>query len=370
MPGIGEKELLRLKHDGVQSDILDLRLRYAEADSTRKYLALLVGLDRVHCQYLPTQKSGRWSTTKPPLPNFSANCINPRCSRAGVAHRTGGECWSLRDLVVPEPGYWFLHWDWEAIEAKLAAAYSGDDEDLDLFSRGADIHTWTLCSMFGMPRPQNVMNPYKAPEDEAWRQITGLFYKDTWRRTAAKTCRFSLAYGADERAIHQAKDIDKLARLAGLDKAGVEAMAKAYLESKPKLRAWKRRVWDQIMKTQEVRTPLGRRKRLFVSSEEYVSYKKTGRATAACKEGLNHLAQGQVADMMNLTLIAIKRQWPECRLAYQAHDGLTTVWPESSNPWPVIREVVERTWDMGNGRMVKSTAEFERIGSDGEHRGL
>jgi DNA polymerase I-like protein with 3'-5' exonuclease and polymerase domains len=147
-------------------------------------------------------------------------------------------------------------------------------------------------------------------------------------------------------------------------------MGKAYLDSKSRLKAWKRRVWNQVMETQEVRTPLGRRKRLFVSAEEYASHRKTGRATAACKEGLNHLAQGMVADIMNLTIIAIKRRWPCSRLAFQAHDGHLSVWPESVNPWLEIREVVERVWDVGDGRQVKSTADWERINSDGTHEEL
>lgn len=368
MPSVDEKTLLRLRHDGYDSPLIDYRLRHEELASTIKYLAPLKGRERVYPRYLPTQKSGRWSITGPPLPTFSADCINPECSLWGTDHRTGGSaCWSLRDVIVPDIGWYMIHWDYEAIEAKLAAAYSGDDEDLDLFARRADIHTVTLCKMFGLSIPENVMNPFK---DEAWKAATGLQHKDCWQRTGAKTCRFSLAYGSDERAIHQAKDIDKLARAAGLDKAGIEKMAKGYLQSKPKLLAWKRRVWNQIMETQEVRTPLGRRKRLFVSEQEYVSYKKTGKATQACREGLNHLAQGQVASMMNRAIIAIKQRWPESRLAFQAHDGWYGLFPETTDPWPELRGLVEREWDCGNGRSIVSTADFERITADGHHEAL
>ncbi len=371
MPGIDERTLLRLIHDGCDSEMVRFRLRYAEADSTIKYLEPLVGLERAHPNFLPTQKNGRWSTKNPPLANFSADCINPRCPRQGTEHRaTTKECWSLRDVVVPDEGFFFLHWDWSAIEAKLAAAYSEDDDDLELFRLDADIHTVTFCKMYGHPVPPNLIDPYRDPRCAEWRRVTGLLVKDCWERTAAKTSRYSLAYGTDERAIHQAKDVDKLAREAGLDRKGIEAMAKAYLDSKPKLVAWKRRVWRQIMDTQEVRTPLGRRKRLFVTQEERQQYMRTGRATAACREGLNHLASAQVAGMMNRTIISIKTRWPESRLAYQAHDGWVGVFPESVNPWPDMKEIVEREWDCGNGRSIKSTAEFECIHSDGSHEEL
>lgn len=368
MPSIAEKALQKLKHEGWTSDILDLRLRYSELESTRKYLAPLLGLERVHCRYLPTQKSGRWSIKNPPLPTFSADCINPECSLAGTDHRTGGSaCWSLRDLVIPDPGTYFIHWDWEAIEAKYAAAYSGDDEDLELFRQRADIHTWTLCKMYGLPLPTNVMNPYS---DVAWVSATGLPHKDSWQRTGAKTCRFSLGYGVNEYAILEAKDFDKLLRAAGMTQAEGLKMAKAYLDSKPKLKQWKRAVWKQIYETHEVRTPLGRRKRLFISESEYVQWRKTGRAGPAGKQGLNHLAQGQVASMMNRTIIAIKQRWPESRLAFQAHDGWYGVFPETTNPWPELRGIVEREWGCGNGRSVVSTADFERITVDGKHEVL
>ena len=189
--------------------------------------------------------------------------------------------------------------------------------------------------------------------------------KGCWQRQAAKTARYSLAYGTDERAIHQAKDIDLLARMAKLDRKGIEAMAKAYLKSKPKLVAWKYRVWEQIMDTQEVRTPLGRRKRLFVTEEERLAFRRTRKATESCRQGLNHLAQGQVAGMMNRTIIAIKARWPESRLAFQAHDGLTMVFPEATEAWPEVRGLVEREWVAGEGRTVISTAEYEKIYSDG-----
>jgi DNA polymerase I-like protein with 3'-5' exonuclease and polymerase domains len=273
-------------------------------------------------------------------------------------------------VVVPDPGTYFIKWDWSAIEAKLAAAYSGDDEDLDLFARGADIHTVTYCKMYRYPLPPNLMNPHTSSECEAWRAQVNWQGKNGWQRSGAKISRYNLAYGVDERSIHASPAAAQLAREAGMDKKQLEAVAKAYLDSKPKLKAWKRKVWGQIMATHEVRTPLGRRKRLFVTTEEYTNYKRTGRAGSACKEGLNHLAQGQVAGMMNRTIIAIKQRWPCSRLAFQAHDGHLSVWPESVNPWPEIREVVEREWDCGNGRSIKSTADWERINSDGTHEDL
>jgi hypothetical protein len=121
-----------------------------------------------------------------------------------------------------------IKWDWSAIEAKLAAAYSGDDEDLDLFAREADIHVATLCRMYRYPLSPDLMDPHKAPNCADWRAQVAWQANEDWGRTAAKTSRYSLAYAADKRGIHQAKDVDKLARLAWIRRAS---------------RLWVRRIW-------------------------------------------------------------------------------------------------------------------------------
>jgi hypothetical protein len=370
MPGISEKELLALQAEGWDSEMIRYRLGYAAAESVLKYLRPLIGLDRVHCHYLPTQKSGRWSTTNPPLANFSPGCISPACLREEwhVARSTAA-CWSLRDLVVPDPGSWFLKFDFNAIEAKLAAAFSDDEEDLALFAMDADIHTITMCRMFGFPEPPDIMDPHRAESCRQWRADLRWDGKDDWRRVGSKTCRFSLAYAIGASGIHEAKDAQELARLAGVDRKGLEAIAQKYLDSKPGLVAWKYRTFTQIMKTSEVRTFLGRRKRLFVSEEEcqrWLAYRRPG---DACKQGLNHLCQASVADIMNLTITAIKRCWPSSRFGYQSHDGLLTCWPNSVDPFPAIKEVVEKVWKI-NGHDVKLTATWGAIYDDGTKKEL
>lgn len=367
MHTVSERELLRLKYEGCESLLIDFRLRHEELGTTVKVLTPLLGRSRVHPHYLPTQASGRWSITKPNLPGFSDACINPECIRTGGTHSAGKGCWSTRDVIVPDPGWYFLKFDWQAIEAKLAAGYSEDDEDLDLFARDADIHTVTYCKMYGLPLPPNVMDPYGDPECAFWRAETGLHDKGVWERHAAKTTRYSLAYGADQRAIHASADGAALRLELGWTKKQLEEAAKAYLDSKPKLVSWKYRIWDQVFKTGEVRTPLGRRKRVWMGTEEAIQWQKTRRATHTQKQALNHLAQGMVAGMMNRTIIAIKRRWKHSRLCYQAHDGLLCTFPEIVNPWPEIREIVEKDWDLGNGRVIRSTADWGRIRDDGSH---
>ncbi len=366
MPGVKEKELLKLQQEGWDSDLIRLRLAHTSAESVLKYLRPIVGRSRVHPHMLPTQKSGRWSTTDPPLVNWSVQCISPGCAAAGwhVAKSTP-VCWSLRDIVVPDPGTYFLKWDLDAIEAKLAAAYSGDERDLELFREGFDIHTITCCDMFGLPAPPDLRDPHNAAASQLWRDTVLWGGKDDWRRVGAKTCRYALTYAEDERSIHLARDVEKMAPT----KKEREEIALRYLASKPKLRALKKRIWKQVIDTGETRTALGRRRRFFVNTEEREEWYQWERPGHACKEGFNHIFQGQVADMMNLTLIAVKRQWPEARLAYQSHDGAQWVFPDSVKCFPFIRRIVEREWEVAGAKVV-STAGWSVIHDNGQKEEL
>jgi hypothetical protein len=76
-----------------------------------------------------------------------------------------------------------------------------------------------------------------------------------------------------------------------------------------------------------------------------------------------------VAGLMNRALIAIMRRWPECRLAYQSHDGAKLVFPETTECWPEIRGLVEHIMDV-SGHRVTFTATWGRIWADGRKEHL
>ena len=359
---VDEKTLNQLKQQGLASDMADLRLKYMATSSILKYLKPLVGQSRIHPHVLPTQKSLRWSTKNPPLANFSANCINPSCVHRDRKHRNRlPECWSLRDIVTPDPGHYFLKWDLDAIEAKLAAAYSHDTEDLEFFRQGYDIHTKTCCDALGLPLPQDMRDPHTSLVDQAWREYLHWGGKEDWRRGACKAGRYAATYGTDEKAILQAKDVDML----GLTREELLAISRKLLALKPQLVAFKKRVWDHIMATHEVRHPLGGRKRLFISPEEYSLYRRSGRATPSCREGLNHLFQGWVAVAMNLMIIETKRRFPYMVFGINTHDGALWSVPQDKKPYPDIKEVVEQEWDIW-GETITSTATWSAVGPEGK----
>ena len=336
-------ELVKLKLTGVDSTVLRCRMGYVKANQIlTHYLNPIGEQTRIHPSFLPTQASGRWSTTEYPVTNWPKQ---------------------IRDIVVPDLGTYWIDADWDGIEARVVAALSGDVEDLKAFEMGWDIHTLTACGMYSMPLPPILTKKcHTDPSCEAWRQQ----WKPAWkgegdkRRWLAKTTRFGLAYAVDERGVVHAKGIEE----SGLTVDKLIETGRLYLSSKPLLRRWKIATWDKVLRDREARTFLGRRRKLFVSAADLKKW--TARIPPDCaKAGLNHIVQGSVADMANRCIIDITDSWPQCVLKQQRHDGFTFQFPNEVDAWPEIRPMLERRWQLTPEHSITSTASWSRINEDG-----
>lgn len=312
-------------------------------------------IEKVHPSMLPTQSSLRWSTQNPPIVNFPKD---DKARKRGLP--------TLRDIFVPDPGTYWIAWDFDAIEGKIIAGYSGDKPDIEAFNNGWDVHTLTACGMYKMPRPPlltKAIHKSDAPEAVAWRESWAPPWggDDDVRRVLAKTARYSLSYGPNEYAILNAPGVEEM----NMPRPKLLEFGRLYLRSKPALVAWKRRVWEECKRTRSARTFLGHRRMLF------------GDPDSMAREGLNHMVQGAVAGVMDLTLIALVHPElgafaPHARLAYQAHDGAKVVFPDSMPPaevFPRMREIVEREWEI-EGSRVKFTGSWEIIRPDGSKEPL
>jgi len=245
--------------------------------------------ERVYPNLLPTQASGRWSVTDPP------KVTEPHPFQ--------------EDVVLPDPGTVWICWDLDAIEGKIVAAYSNDYEDLDAYDKGHDIHTITSCRMFGDPLPSNLVNPHTSPEDAQWRLERNWQGKDDKRRGLAKV-RYCVFYGRDHTAAEDSAYAAEFVKQGGDRRELVEA-ARLFLRSKPNLVACKKEWWEICASASEARTMFGRRRRLF------------GDKWTRSKEGWNHMVQGAVTDMVNISIIELD-EWG-FSLVYPSHDAAKQV---------------------------------------------
>lgn len=293
--------------------------------------------ERIYPNMLPTQVDGRWSITNPPMITINKE---------------------YRDvLILPDPGTAWICWDWDALYAKIAACYADDQEDLEAFEQGWDIHTITACRMIGLELPPSLVDPHTDPSCAAWRVKHNWKGKDDIRRTLAKV-RYCLLFGRDERAVEGSqyeKDMVKL----GLDRTILKRAGKQFLAAKPKLVACKRKWWEECARTGVARTILGRKR---ILSGQYWDKAKTGWA---------HMFQGLEADMLNLALIKITGLSPSFRLVYPSHDAGKIAVPlqavtngQKEQTIKTFKDIVERDWTI-NHNTFKATATWYIRYADG-----
>ena len=347
--------LRKLKIKGAVSPLLDARLRFMEVEGTARYVRMMEGRERVYPNMLPTQASGRWSTPSPPLPNFPPDCVNPLCSRVGTEHAYATEkCWSARDIVAPDLGWWWLHYDLDSIEAKWAAADAGDMDDLEAFAKGYDVHTIRTCRALRHALPPVLTKSlHTDPSCQAWRDS----WNPPWsgsedrRRHIFKTVGYATQFCISPKGVLAAKGVDAL----GLTPDEIVRFAKTYIASKPTLQNRKRQVWDESAKTAVSYTWYGRRRRLY------------GDWNTRAKEGWSHRISGTVTDYQNQVVIAVDRKFPESYLVLNSHDGLTWAFPVTTTQEMVmayLKPLVEKDVTSPTGHTVKVTASWERVNTD------
>lgn len=319
----------RLLVNGVDHPLVRARLQFAKSNQIlTHYIQKMVGVERIYPSIKPTQASGRWSTSDPPVVNFPE---------------------AIRDVIIPDPGECWLEFDLHAIEAKIIAAESQDQPDLEAFRSGYDLHTMTMCGMYGFPLPPNLHSP-DHPDNAGWRQLVQWKPKDR-RRHLAKTARYSLQYALDERGILEAKGVEEL----GLTRDQMLDTGRIYLKSKPLQLAWKQQVWTDCLEKRISRTSLlGRRRKLYGGKDDIK------------KQGVNHRVQGTVVDMMVKILLSLLASFP-LRFVLQTHDGAVLACSESDwgSVWPAVVTHVERQWTIGRESIV-STADFKKVTDQGE----
>jgi len=243
--------------------------------------------DGIVCRIYPNfaihaQKTGRWSTTDPPLAQLPAD---------------------LRDIICPGPEEVCLSWDWSAIEPRVLQALTGSQLLKRTFDDNFDLHTWTVCYMFGYEFPPNLVDPHKDPHCEAWRMKYNWKGKDDPRRVFAKQGRYEMWYGGTGSNAAQA------AASFGLSAKDLKLALSKLATSDPAYYTWRVKTEAEVKQTGLIRTFMGRPRR-FLSSGD-----------ARRREGINQPMQGAVSDIFNTTVVMLKQQFPFLRWGWGMHDS-------------------------------------------------
>jgi DNA polymerase-1 len=187
--------------------------------------------------------------------------------------------------------------DYSQFELRLAAVMADDKELIDMFNRGADIHTATAATVYG-----------RLEEDVTKSQ-----------RRAAKVINFGILYGMSPHGLSVA---------TGMTREQAVAFIEKYKQVRRPLFEYIDRIREQARSQGYVETLLGRRRPTpDIHSSNFVVRQAAERAA------INMPIQGTEADLMKMAMVRADKllhdKFPGARQLMQVHDSILVEVPES-----------------------------------------
>ncbi len=260
-------------------DILDWRQLVKLQNTYVEALPLQVSkkTGRVHTDYMQTvAATGRLSSNNPNLQNIPIRTERGRLVR--------------KAFIAKDENYTLISADYSQIELRIIAALSGEENMIQSFKNGEDIHKSTASKVFNVPL------------QEVTRE----------QRSHAKTVNFGIIYGVSAFG---------LSNQTSLSRSESAELIDTYYKTYPKLRKY---INDQIESARElgyVQTVLGRRRYLKdINSQNAVV------RGGAERNAVNAPIQGSAADIIKIAMINIHKKlisenW-KSKMLLQVHDEL------------------------------------------------
>ena len=222
----------------------------------------------------------------------------------------------IRKAFIPEPGCLFFSADYSQIELRVMAHLSGDENMIDAFIQGHDIHAATAA------------NIYKVGIDE----VTGD------QRRKAKRANFGIIYGIT---------VFGLAERLEIDRAEARELINGYFETFPKVREYMEQAKETARQKGYVETFFHRRRYL----PDINSRNATVRGFAE-RNAINAPIQGSAADIIKVAMIRIYQRFKEehlrSKMILQVHDELnfSVVPEEKGRVEAIVKEEMENAYHL------------------------
>ena len=210
----------------------------------------------------------------------------------------------IRKAFIPEPGCLFFSADYSQIELRVMAHLSGDENMINVFREGKDLHAATAA------------NIYKKDITEVTRD----------ERTKSKRANFGIIYGITVFGLAERLDIDR---------AEAKQLIDGYFDTFPQVHDYMEKSKEVARQQGYVTTLFGRRRYL----PDINSANSVVRGFAE-RNAINAPIQGTAADIIKVAMIRIfqrfKKEGIKSKMILQVHDELNfSVLPEE-------KEKVER----------------------------
>ena len=310
-----EKGQASVDHDSLRAmehkhPIIPLFLNWAEYKKMKStYVDGLLektNKGRLHPNFhLHRTSTGRLSSSDPNLQNV------PRDS-------------SIRGLFKADDNSLLIVADYDQIELRIMAMFSKDENMMEIFTKGIDIHTGAASLLFDKPVAE-------ITKDE---------------RQLGKSANFLTAYGGGA---------SKLSATSGVTLTKAREIINQYYEQFDGLSLWKHKVVMQAKKDGYVTTISGRRRRL-----PDINSNKDDLRSRAERQAVNAIVQGSASDICKKAMIKVH---PKVRsfggkLLVQVHDELVVNVPDNDRVdyySGIIKEEMGHGKDLNNVPIVVSS---------------
>lgn len=232
---------------------------------------------RIHTQYMQAvAATGRLSSNNPNLQNIPIRTERGR---------------EVRKAFIPRnENYVLLAADYSQIELRIIAALSEEENMINAFKNGEDIHASTAAKVFNIPL------------SEVTRE----------QRTNAKTVNFGIVYGVSAFGLSNQTD---------LSRSEAKELIDTYYETYPKLKAYMSAQVDFAREHGYVETVLKRRRYL-----KDINSRNAMVRSGAERNAVNAPIQGSAADIIKLAMIHIYNRFEKeqfkSKMLLQVHDEL------------------------------------------------
>jgi DNA polymerase-1 len=248
-------------------------------------LPQLVGPDgRVHTSFnQAVAATGRLSSSDPNLQNIP------------IRTQQGKE---IRRAFIADQGKVLLAADYSQVELRILAHITQDEDLIETFRRGADIHRATAAKIFGIMDERLV-----TPE----------------QRRAAKTINFGVLYGMSA---------FRLSHELGISGAQAKEFIESYFSRYPRIQQYLDRTLEEARATGKVTTLFGRIR--YIPEIHNRSFTVRGNAE---RMATNAPIQGTAADLLKLAMIALDARLaaeaPAAVMLLTVHDEIVIEAPEA-----------------------------------------
>ena len=257
---------------------------------------------KIHTSYNQTvTATGRLSSSNPNLQNIP------------IRDEDGKE---VRKAFIPEPGCRFFSADYSQIELRIMAHLSQDENMIDDFRKGHDIHAATAAKVFHKPIEEVSKS----------------------ERSKAKTANFGIIYGISAFG---------LAQRMGVSRTEAKQLIENYFKTYSGIKNYMDRSIEEARQKGYIETILKRKRYL----PDINSHNATVRGFAE-RNAINAPIQGSAADIIKIAMIAIYRRFKseniKSTMILQVHDELNfnVVPGEEEKVEKIVLEEMQKAWPM------------------------